>query len=160
MDPTIRPFDPGDGPAVVDLSLRAWEPVFASMELVLRGSGVFEAHYPDWRESQRAAVQRACADLPVWVAELDGVVVGFVAVQLHRDDLMGEIHMVAVDPAHQRRGVAGRLTGLAVDWMAEQGMTTAMVETGGDPGHAPARATYARAGFTPFPVARYFRTVG
>ncbi len=68
--------------------------------------------------------------------------------------------MIAVDPPHQRRGVAARLTGLALGWMAGQGMTTAMVETGGDPGHAPARATYARAGFTLFPVARYFRTLG
>lgn len=159
MDPMIRSFAPDDRAAVIDLSLRAWEPVFASIERTLDGSAVFEAHYPDWRESQRGAVARACADLPVWVAELDGVVVGFVAVQLHREDLMGEIHMVAVDPSHQGRGVAARLTDLAVGWMAEQGMTTAMVETGGDPGHAPARATYARAGSTLFPVARYFRTV-
>jgi hypothetical protein len=31
-----------------------------------------------------------------------------------------------------------------------------MVETGGDPGHAPARHAYARTGFTPLPVVRYF----
>jgi hypothetical protein len=36
-------------------------------------------------------------------------------------------------------------------------MTTVMVETGGDPGHAPARRTYESAGFRPFPVARYFK---
>lgn len=160
VDPIIRPFERHDRDALVDLSLRAWEPVFASMEQVLRGSGVFEAHYPDWRESQRTAVEQACVDLSVWVAEVDGVVVGFVAVALHEDDRMGEIHMVAVDPPFQGRGVASRLTDLAVGWMAERGMTTAMVETGGDPGHAPARATYLRAGFTLFPVARYFRTIG
>jgi hypothetical protein len=34
-----------------------------------------------------------------------------------------------------------------------------MAETGGDPGHAPARAVYERAGFTLLPVARYFRTL-
>ena len=37
-------------------------------------------------------------------------------------------------------------------------MTTAMVETGGDPGHAPARSTYEAAGFRHFPV-KYFRKV-
>ena len=31
-------------------------------------------------------------------------------------------------------------------------MTTVMVETGGDPGHPPARAIYERAGFTLLPV--------
>jgi hypothetical protein len=41
--------------------------------------------------------------------------------------------------------------------MKEAGMTIAMVETGGDPGHGPARAAYARAGFGLFPVARYFK---
>jgi len=33
----------------------------------------------------------------------------------------------------------------------------ALVETGGDPGHAPARALYGDVGFTPLPIARYFR---
>ena len=42
---------------------------------------------------------------------------------------------------------------------AEAGMTTVMVETGGDPGHAPARATYEAAGFRPLPTVKYFRTV-
>jgi hypothetical protein len=31
------------------------------------------------------------------------------------------------------------------------------VETGDDPGHAPARAAYERTGFERWPVARYFR---
>ena len=84
---------------------------------------------------------------------------GFTAAVLHTDDRMGEITMLAVDPAHQRRGVGSRLTAVATAWLGEQGMTTVMVETGGDPGHAPARATYERAGFTLVPVARYFRTV-
>jgi hypothetical protein len=35
-------------------------------------------------------------------------------------------------------------------------MSVAMVETGGDPGHAPARRTYEKAGFGLFPTARYF----
>jgi ribosomal protein S18 acetylase RimI-like enzyme len=160
MSPIIRDFAPEYRAAVVDLSLRAWEPVFASIESVLRGSGVFALQYPDgWVPAQRSAVEHACDELRLWVAELDGAVVGFVAVRLHADDRMGEIHMVAVDPGRQRRGVGGALTRHALAWMAEQGMTTAMVETGGDPGHAPARAAYESAGFTAFPVARYFRTL-
>jgi hypothetical protein len=34
-----------------------------------------------------------------------------------------------------------------------------MVETGGDPGHGPARATYAKAQFTLMPIARYFQVL-
>jgi hypothetical protein len=36
-------------------------------------------------------------------------------------------------------------------------MDIAVVETGGDPGHAPARALYESAGFALLRVARYFR---
>jgi hypothetical protein len=35
-------------------------------------------------------------------------------------------------------------------------MDIAVVETGGDPGHAPARAMYGETGFTLLPIARYF----
>jgi len=34
-----------------------------------------------------------------------------------------------------------------------------MVETGGDPGHAPARRVYEKAGYTGFPVAGYFKAL-
>jgi len=33
----------------------------------------------------------------------------------------------------------------------------AVVETGGDPGHAPARAMYEASGYTPLPVVRYLK---
>jgi hypothetical protein len=41
--------------------------------------------------------------------------------------------------------------------MKEKGMSVAMVETGGDPGHAPARCTDEKLGFRLLPVARYFK---
>ncbi|OLT31705.1 GNAT family N-acetyltransferase [Actinomadura sp. CNU-125] len=153
----IRPLAPRDHDAVVDLSLRAWEPVFASLANVLRPSGLFELMHPDWRADQRAAVLSVCAGGDVWVAELDGRVIGFVAVRLHPEDEMGEIYMIAVDPDHQRGGVGSRLTSFALDRIKDAGLPLAMVETGGDPGHAPARLTYERAGFVELPISRYFK---
>ena len=58
MRPRIRPFDDRDAEAVVDLSLRAWAPVFASFERVL-GSEIFKRLHPDWREDQRRAVEES-----------------------------------------------------------------------------------------------------
>jgi len=161
MDLTIRQLATNDRDAVVGLSLRAWAPVFASLESVLRGSGVYEAQHPDWRQTQRQAVEQAsdADNIHVWVADIGTTVAGFTAVQLHDADRMGEIYMLAVDPPHQRQGIASRLTEFATRWIADKGMTTVMVETGGDPGHAAARATYERAGFTPLPIVRYFKTV-
>jgi ribosomal protein S18 acetylase RimI-like enzyme len=159
--PMIRPFEGRDVAAVVELSLRAWEPVFASLEEVL-GSAVFRRMHPDWREDQQRAVEEVCASegTRVWVAEVNGETVGFVATGVFDSERnMGEITMLAVDPDHQTRGIGTALTEVALEGLKEAGMRVAMVETGGDPGHAPARRTYERAGFTLLPVARYFKNL-
>jgi ribosomal protein S18 acetylase RimI-like enzyme len=90
------------------------------------------------------------------VNEADSIV-GFIAVKLHSETSMGEIYMVAVAPEFQGRGIGTALTEFALNWMKGAGMSMAMVETGGDPGHAPARHTYEKAGFELLPIARYFK---
>ena len=82
---------------------------------------------------------------------------GFAGTRLFPEDSMGELHIIAVDPAHQRRGIAKALMQTAFDDIRAAGMTMVMVETGGDPGHDASRATYEAAGFERWPVARYFR---
>jgi ribosomal protein S18 acetylase RimI-like enzyme len=146
--------------AIVRLSLRAWEPVFESIENAM-DPDVYREQHPDWRVSQRNAVESACADpdVHVWIATEGSQTVGFVALKLHVKDRMGEIYMIAVDPDFQRRGVATALTNHSLAWFKQAGMTTVMVETGGDPGHAPARRTYESVGFRPFPSVRYFKKV-
>jgi ribosomal protein S18 acetylase RimI-like enzyme len=65
--------------------------------------------------------------------------------------------MIAVDPAYQRRGIARRLMDRCVDHMRERGMDIAAVGTGGDPGHAPARALYEALGYAAQPGVRYLK---
>ena len=157
--PTIRPCEPADVDAVVALSLRAWAPVFASFAKVL-GAEIFDLVYPDWVTSQTKAVTEVCAGEHVFVAQHEGEVAGFVAVAL-RDDSprTAEIDMIAVDPDHQRAGVGSALMSFAVDHMRAHGVVLADIATGGDPGHAAARATYAKAGFTALPLVRYYRAL-
>jgi GNAT superfamily N-acetyltransferase len=64
--------------------------------------------------------------------------------------------MLAVDPDEQDRGIGTALTEFATAWLRDAGMRVAMVETGGDPGHAPARRVYEKAGYALLPIARYF----
>ena len=161
MQPLIRPFDERDAEAVVDFSLRAWAPVFRSLEQVL-GSEIFGRQHPDWREDQRRAVEEASAANKgrVWVAEVDARAVGFVAVELHHPERsMGEITMLAVDPDYQGGGIGTALTEFALDRLKDAGMKVAMVETGGDPGHAAARRTYEKAGYVLLPIAKYFKNL-
>ena len=131
MPVTIRSLAESDVDAVIDLSLRAWTPVFESFRTAM-GEAVYR-HRP----------------------------VGFVAV-VHHDETHGEpnsseIEMIAVDPDAQRRGVADALIAYAVDQARAHGSALAVIGTGGDPGHAPARAAYEKAGFTPFPQVRYYK---
>lgn len=161
MPPIVRAYEPRDLEAVVALSLHAWAPVFASLEGVLSESGVYARMHPDWRSDQERAVREACGmdGMRVWVAEPDTAVAGFVAARLDHAERMGEIYMIAVDPGSQRAGIGSLLTSVALRWFTDSGMALAMVETGGDPGHAPARRTYERAGFALLPIARYFKTL-
>jgi ribosomal protein S18 acetylase RimI-like enzyme len=161
MQPRIRPFEHRDAEAVVALSLRAWAPAFASLQQVL-GFDIFGRQHPDWREDQRRAVEEVCAAKKgrVWVAEVGASVVGFVAVELHHPERgMGETCMLAVDPDHQGGGIGTALTEFALDRLKDAGMKVAMVETGGDPGHAAARRTYEKAGYVLLPIAKYFKNL-
>ncbi len=160
MDAHIRPYRPQDEEAVVELSLRAWAPVFESMEQIL-GLELSVRMHGDWRDHQAGAVRDTLANgvATVWVSEVGGDVVGFVAAALDREPAMGEIWMLAVDPEEQERGVGTALTNHATEWLRESGMKVAMVETGGDPGHAPARRVYDKASYTLLPVARYFKAL-
>lgn len=154
----IQPYNEQHLDAIIRLSLRAWAPVFASLAEAMAPE-VFQALTPDWRTSQQQAVAEVCAspEMQVWVAEDAGTAVGFVALKCHAESQLGEIYMLAVDPDFQGRGYGGALTDFALARLKEAGMGVAMVETGGDPGHAPARRTYKRSGFGLLPIARYFK---
>jgi GNAT superfamily N-acetyltransferase len=156
----VRQYATTDEDPVVALSLRAWAPVFASMRGVL-GDKLFLRLYPDWQAQQDQAVRDVLTGTTntTWVAAVDGSSVGFVSATVHDEEGVGEIVMLAVDPAHQGKSLGVQLTETAVGWMRREGVDMAVVETGGDPGHAPARAVYTKAQFTALPVARFFRVL-
>ena len=161
LEMRIEPYDDSKLDAIVQLSLRAWKPVFESLQATMLPA-VYRAFYrDDWRVAQRGVVESVCTaeDVHVWVASQDSRTTGFVALKIHPEDRMGEIYMIAVDPDFQRRGIAARLTDHSVNWFRNAGMSIAMVETGGDPGHAPARRAYESSGFRLLPVARYFKAL-
>ena len=69
----IREFREEDLDAVIEFSLRAWEPVFASLRDVL-GDEIFLRLHPDWRADQAEAVRSSCPseERDVFVAVADG----------------------------------------------------------------------------------------
>jgi ribosomal protein S18 acetylase RimI-like enzyme len=154
MSTTIRRYTPADADRVVELSLAAWQPVFASFREIL-GDDLYERVHPDWETAQAASVRDALDNHETWVSTSDDEVSGFVNVTFDDGERSAEIYMIAVDPGHQRLGVASLLTEHALDEMRARGIDLAIVATGGDPGHAPARRTYEKAGFTGCPQVWY-----
>lgn len=155
----IVPYTPTWRDAVIDLSLRAWSPVFAKMQQAVPGY-VYDAFYPNGANVRQAVDVAAILDANAESTSLavDGdALLGWVCIRIHEEDRMGEVHIIAVDPSAQRRGVGAALIDHALTQIKDAGMVMAMVETGGDPGHAPSRALYESTGFDRWPVARYFR---
>ena len=161
MNLEVRPVSDKDVPALVDLTLQAFVPIFETLPKIL-GDSIYQRIWPDWRAGQRDAVETMCGDrekYTVLVANLDGRAVGFVAHALDDESKTGEIQFIAVHPEHQNCGIATELCNAALAQMKERGMTFARVETGGDPSHAPARRAYEKAGFTGLPLVRYFKSL-
>ncbi|MBN1934548.1 MAG: GNAT family N-acetyltransferase [Anaerolineae bacterium] len=159
MNLDIRTFIEQDLDDIVQLSLLAWEPVFDSFKQVL-GDKIYALIYPDWRTSQREGVKSVCTDekYNVLVAQVDGRVAGFLAYELHQDQT-GEVQLLAVHPDYQNLGIGTELNVVALVKMKAAGMKLAVVGTGGDEGHAPARRSYEKAGYTGLPLVRYCKAL-
>jgi len=82
-----------------------------------------------------------------WVAQIDEVIVAF----SYASKLDGSIWALFVDPAHEGKGLAKTLLGLATAWLFETGVAEITLETG-----AGTRADdfYARQGWKRAPVNR------
>jgi ribosomal protein S18 acetylase RimI-like enzyme len=161
MELSIRPIRENDLEALEELAVLAWVPVFASVHNVL-GPEIDAILHPDWRQRQREEVRHYCADTPgaiVLIAEVDGAVAGFIAYELHHDAQRGVVNLLAVHPDYQNRGIGTALNRIVIERMRQAGMRIAIVGTGGDPGHAPARRTYEKAGYTLFPIAHYYQAL-
>ncbi len=152
MKTQIRPYDSNDLPGIVQLSLQAWEPVFSAWQQILGPRLYPIAIYEDWRQGQTAVVERICQDekMHTWVAVVDGRVVGFVVYELNAASQVGEVQLLAVHPEYQNQGIGTELNLFALQKLKEAGMKLAVVGTGGDEGHAPARRSYEKAGYTRF----------
>ncbi|MDI6827655.1 MAG: GNAT family N-acetyltransferase [Armatimonadota bacterium] len=110
-----------------------------------------------WQERKAEEIRNTLRSRPdcIWIAELNGKVVGFVTYTIN-DHERGEIGNNAVDPAFQGKGIGKALYKHVLNLMREKGCKYAEVETGLDEAYAAARAAYEKVGFRPlFKSIRY-----
>ena len=157
MNVIIRPFKNSDIHDLISLTLLAFEPVFVSFEKIL-GPRIYPVIYPDWRKRQKEGVEKISVDkkISLWVAEVNEKVVGYIAFEFYGDDT-AEVQLLAVHPEYQNRGIGTQLNTFVLQKMKESRMKMAIVSTGGDESHAPARRSYEKAGYTALPLVKYYR---
>jgi hypothetical protein len=80
----IREYRESDHESVIELSLRAWEPVFASVNAVLGEVLARRVHGEDWREHQARQVSEVlrASSRHVWVAGEHHQISGFGAASI------------------------------------------------------------------------------
>ena len=156
----IREYKNTDKEVLKDITLRAWKPVFEGLEKSI-SPDIYEIFVPDWQAEQMRSLNTVCDDesIDMIVAEIDERVVGFSAVSYHPEDFLGQVYMIGVDPQIQQQGIGTALMQESLKMIKQKGFALAMVETGGDPGHASARATYEKMGFERCEVARYLKRI-
>ena len=126
---TIRPFRPEDLPRLQEITAHTFGPVSIDRNMEQR-LGPFGRG--DWSTRKVAAIADDCAAQPdgVFVAETEaGRVVGYVTTRLNSVSRIGWIPNLAVDPAHQGRGVGRSLLLHALDYFRRSGMEVAKIET-------------------------------
>lgn len=146
---TLRPAGADDLPCLQRIRAAAFAPVFASFRAML-GDALYEAVQAREDRAQAELLGELVTPGSEWelyVTEVAGAVVGFVAVRLDAQTRVGEIGLNAVHPDHAGQGIGTAMYRFALRRMKEVGMTAATVATGGDPSHAPARRAYEKAGF-------------
>ncbi len=155
----IIPYRPEFLDDVIDLTLKAWAPVFAKTQKEVLPF-VYDNFYPKgWEVRQAEDVRNLLRDEPqnLWLALHNAKLTGFIGLRFHHADQMGEIHIIAVSPDHQRQGIGQALLDFADQKFRTAGLKMVMVETGDDSGHQPAKEAYESFGFQRWPVARYFK---
>ena len=145
----IRTADDSDAGRLQDVRRAAFAPIFASFRAIL-GKEISEVTQA--RDDEAQAEYLASLFLPssgweLYVAEHEGLVVGFVSIQLNRETSIGEIGLNALHPDFAGAGIGTAMYEAVLERMREAGMHVATVSTGGDSSHAPARRAYQKAGF-------------
>ncbi len=156
--PKIRPARPGDAEACAQIAVDAWRHIFEHWRELL-GDELWALNFGDWERQKRLSVRSHLSDHAACalVSEVHGEIVGFATWRLHRGKRVGEISNNAVALEWQGRGIGTRQIERVLAIFREEGMRSARVLTGGDAGHAAARAMYRKAGFDRnIPYVEYF----
>jgi ribosomal protein S18 acetylase RimI-like enzyme len=156
----IRSYVQSDLVRLTELTIETFGPFYEDSFRPLVGETIFANQHGNWRDDYRkqvAELHDPTQHKYVAVAEIAGVVAGYVAWSIDPERRNGSIVILAVAADHRRGNVGTELCEHAFGAMREQGAEVVEIGTGGDDFHAPARALYESLGCIQLPVAVYYR---
>lgn len=140
----------------LEITYAAWEPIFEEYRRAL-GEKMYNDLYGDWKNMKRRRVYNGLTSGRGYIALIDGEVAGFIFYEVDSEKKKGLVEENAVNPSYRGMGIAQKMYEFVLLKMREEGMSYAMVTTGLDEAHAPARRAYEKAGFDKtLPSVRYF----
>lgn len=125
---TIRTYRPEDLPRICAITIEGFEAVSIDRNIETQFGPVGGR---DWavRKARSVEYDRMMQPDGIFVAEADGIVVGYVTTFLDEYARIGRIPNLAVAATHREHGIATALIRHAVEWMRTRGMAMAKIET-------------------------------
>lgn len=145
---TTRPATEADLEQIIAIARRIW-----TMGMTKRLEDAFGVQggkpWDEWTARDIGGAVAARLDTCL-VAEVEGQVAGWVTWSVNRERNQGQIGYNGVAPEFRGLGIGTTLVRMAIEKLREAGVPLAIVITGLDDGHAPARRVYEKCGFKPF----------
>jgi ribosomal protein S18 acetylase RimI-like enzyme len=128
MDIVIRPYRPDDLPALRELTVTAFDGVTLEQN-VEAALGELNGHDWKWRKARHVDEDVAVDPAGVFVAEVEGRVIGYVSTRSDRETGRGRIPNLAVAADARNLGLGRRLIEHALAHFRAAGLTYAVIET-------------------------------
>jgi ribosomal protein S18 acetylase RimI-like enzyme len=123
----IVSYRPEHLPQILELTAEGFQGVSIDY-LVEQRFGFIE---PGWQERKLTDLRQAAEREPegIFVAVKDGEVIGYIAVTISQAKSLGRIADMVVDARFRRQGIGSKLIERALEYMREQGVRLAKIET-------------------------------
>tara|TARA_Y100000588_G_scaffold194590_1_gene208701 strand:- start:1518 stop:1994 length:477 start_codon:yes stop_codon:yes gene_type:complete len=125
---TIRPFKPADLEPVKAITLEGFEGVSVDHGIEAK-FGKVAGHDWRWRKARHIDVDVAENAAGLFVAEMEGSVVGYISTVVDLPAGKGRIPNLAVDAAARGRGIGRALIEHALESFRQEGLELAVIET-------------------------------
>ena len=128
MEPVIRSFCPDDLEAIKAITIEGFEGVSVEHGIELQ-FGEIAGHDWRWRKARHVDEDVKEQAAGIFVAEVDGEILGYISTRLDPEAGKGRIPNLAVAASARGQGIGRKLTGHALDYFRTEGMGVAVIET-------------------------------